>query len=323
MKRTTIRICQADKQEFGGRRQMMEPVIEWLMEGDPALQYMTRRFLLNEPECDLSDIGNKIGKEGFGALFLSCRGQSGHWGQYYYQPKWTSTHYTLLDMKNLFIPPETDACRQMCERMLLECLPDDGALNLAKSNLPSDICVDGMALNYLSYFCPENKGIKRLLDYLLKHQQKDGGYTWHLDGFTGDPHTTICVLEGFQQYICSGLVYRLDDVLRANEAALDYLLENNLFMDAQDKRFRMLSYPFRYHYSVFRALYDCATAQIDYDARMKPAIQWLTDKKGADGKWRLEYLYPGKVHFEMEPRNAPSRFITQKALVITRKYPVQ
>jgi hypothetical protein len=298
----------------------MEPVIEWLMSGDPAIQYMTKRFVLNEPECSLREIRNKISREGFGAWFLSCRGQSGHWGQYYYQPKWTSTHYTLLDLKNLFIPLETDACRQMCERMLLECLPDNGALNLAKSNIPSDICVDGMALNYLSYFCPENKGIKKLLDFLLEHQKKDGGFTWYYDKTTGDPHTTVCVLEGFHQYICSGNMYRLEDVLRASESALGYLLENNLFMDANDKRFRMLAYPFRYHYSVFRALCYCTTAQIDYDVRMKPAIQWLTDKKGIDGKWQLEYTYPGKVHFEMEQLHNPSRFITQKALVISGRY---
>ena len=175
--------------------------------------------------------------------------------------------------------------------MLFECLPDNGTLNLAKSNIPSDICVDGMAHNYLSYFCPENEKIEKLLNFLLEHQQEDGGFTWYLDRTAGDPHTTICVLEGFHQYICSGSVYRLDDVRWASELTLEYLLKNNLLMDAQDKRFRMLSYPFRYHYSVFRALYYCAMAQIEYDARMKSATQWLTDKKVADGKWQADRIY--------------------------------
>ena len=35
------------------------------------------------------------------AYSVSCRHENGHWGRGFCQTKWTSTHYTLLDLKNL------------------------------------------------------------------------------------------------------------------------------------------------------------------------------------------------------------------------------
>ena len=40
--------------------------------------------------------------------FLRERRQEGHWGRGFYQPKWTSTHYTILDLKNLGISPNNE-----------------------------------------------------------------------------------------------------------------------------------------------------------------------------------------------------------------------
>lgn len=36
--------------------------------------------------------------------------------------------------------------------MFGECMNEAGGMNLSKYNHPSDICVDGMILNYASYF---------------------------------------------------------------------------------------------------------------------------------------------------------------------------
>ena len=51
------------------------------------------------------NLQNKIAIEGWGAKYLSLQNKNGHWGKAFYQPKWTSTHYTLLDLRNLCISP--------------------------------------------------------------------------------------------------------------------------------------------------------------------------------------------------------------------------
>ena len=76
--------------------------MEWLLEGDVAIQYQVYKDLLG---IDRKDLQNKIATQGWGLQFLSQRKSAGHWGDRFYQPKWISTHYTLLDLRNLNLSP--------------------------------------------------------------------------------------------------------------------------------------------------------------------------------------------------------------------------
>jgi hypothetical protein len=291
----------------------MDKIIRWLLSGDPSIQYMTLRFLCNKNSDELIHLQESICKEGFGAEFLSRQNADGHWGRYYYQPKWTSTHYTLLDLKNLHVPPHTAACTQMVEKMFNECMKEDGSVNLAKNDLPSDVCVDGMILNYASYFCSDKNKVTKLVDYILAQQKPDGGFTWQSGTGIGDPHTTICVLEGLREYQKTEFQHKTD-TLKQTKAAEQFLVNNNLFMHSKDRRFLKLSYPYRYHYSLLRALDYFSDTACNFN--MRPAVDWLKEKQRKDGLWKLEYKYPGAVHFEMEKVGEPSRFITLKAIKI-------
>lgn len=306
--------------DYGQRGGVLDDIISWLMSGDISIQYMTQRYLLDMDEKMLLELQDRIADEGFGAKFLSCRNESGHWGQYYYQPKWTSTHYTLLDLKNLCAPENLKPCKDMVTKMFDECMNADGGLNLSKYEHPSDICVDSMILNYASYFCKEDPRITKLVDYLLSVQKKDGGYTWNLDSETGDPHTTISVLEGFGQYLMSGLRHRSPGIEESITRAVGFLLSNRLFMDDADKRFRKLSYPYRYRYDLLRVLEYFTNQGVPFDARMQTVIDWLKCKRQKDGLWYLENQHKGNTHFIMEEVKKPSRFITLKALYILKYF---
>lgn len=297
----------------------MDSVIEWLLEGDVSIQYMTHRDLLRSNAALLLRLQQQIASEGYGARFLSCRGGTGHWGLHYYQPKWTSTHYTLLDLKNLCTPETLDPCREMIGRMFDECQLEDGGMNLSKHEHPSDICVDGMVLNYASYFCGEEPRLERLSEHLLLAQKADGGFTWDLNSDSGDPHTTICVLEGFAQYRASRKTPPAS-LNAASDRAVEFLLQRGLFLEAADPRFRKLSYPYRYRFDVLRALEYFAAQNIPFDARMRPALDWLSGKRKPDGRWYLENQHKGNVHFTMEPVGKPSRFVTLKALAIQNRF---
>ena len=293
----------------------MHSVIAWLLDGDVSIQYRTHRFLLHSSAEVQQRLQQNIALEGFGARLLSCRSANGHWGLHYYQPKWTSTHYTLLDIKNLYAPESLPPCREMVARMFRECVLENGGLNLSKSELPSDVCVNGMVLNYSSYFCPDESGLDRLVAYLLGAQKPDGGFTWDLLSGSGDPHTTICVLEGLAQY-CTSTGRSTDSIRAASDRAVEFLLEHELFLQNADPRFLKLTDAYRYRYDLLRALEFFALANVPYDARMRPAVDWLMQKQHTDGLWYLEHRHKGNVHFVMEELGRPSRLITLKALVI-------
>lgn len=298
----------------------MNEISRWLLKGDAAIRYMAQRDLLGADAPTLAALQSQIAFEGFGAAFLSRQNEDGHWGLHYYQPKWTSTHYTLLDIKNLGMPATQRACVNIVARMFDECMDESGGLNLAKHEHLSDTCVDGMILSYAAYFCPDDPRLAKLVDHLISAQKDDGGFTWEYKSERGDPHTTICVLEGFGQYSASGSKYRASDIGDAMAKAVNYLLANRLFIEDSDARFRKLTYPFRYRYDLLRALDYLASHAIGFDERMRPALNWLLSKRDEDGRWHLENHHRGSVHFEMEELNAPSRFITLKALCILKFY---
>lgn len=299
----------------------MTDVIRWLLEGDVSIQYLTHKYLLDSDQTILEQLQNRIEAEGYGAEFLFHQNPDGHWGIYYYQTKWTSTHYTLLDLKNLCVSPTLEPCREMVLRMFDDCQKSNGGMNLTKiKDHPGDTCIDGMVLNYASYFSPNEQHLIKLAEHLLAVQKRDGGFTWDLNSEKGDPHTTICVLEGLGQFRASIPDHRLLGLQSAEDKAIEYLLFNHLFMDNPDKRFRKLSYPYRYRYDFLRVLEYFAVQQVPYDARIQPALDWLQAKRKSNERWVLENQHPGNVHFTMEELGKPSRFITLKALTILRYF---
>lgn len=298
----------------------MNKIIEWLLEGDISIQYLTHKLILKSDSSVLLDLQNRIPLEGVGRELLSRRTDSGHWGIHYYQKKWTSTHYTLLDLMNMGIPNTVPACCEMVERMFRECLSPRGGINLAKSDLDSDIAVEGMALNYAAYFSPANPQLIPVVSHLIRSQKKDGGFSWNPQTENGDPHTTICVLEGLHQFEVSCTNHDPINVKDAKNKAIEYLLSNHLFFEDRDTRFRKLSYPYRYRYDLLRVLEYFALEKVPYDERMFNALEWLKKKQHKDGLWYLENVHKGNQHIIMEEIGKPSRFITLKALFIGQFY---
>ena len=124
-------------------------IINWLLEGDVSIQCQVYRDLLSE---DREDLRNRIAMEGWGKKFLSFQNEDGHWGRKFYQPKWTSTHYTLLDLKNLGISPANPRIRKTILMLLDEEKCEDGGINPSHEIKESDVCLNGMFLNYAAYF---------------------------------------------------------------------------------------------------------------------------------------------------------------------------
>ena len=125
-------------------------LITWLLEGEVSIQYQVHRDLL---ETDRKDLQKRIATEGWGKAFLSQRSPNGHWGDRFYQPKWISTHYTLLDLRHLGLSPDHPIPQQAISMVLESGKAVDGGIPLGPSTSHhSDVCVNAMFLNYACYF---------------------------------------------------------------------------------------------------------------------------------------------------------------------------
>ena len=302
-----------------------QQIIDWLLAGDVAIQYQAHRDLLATERPDLRE---RIATEGWGARFLSFRKPEGHWGQRFYQPKWISTHYTILDLKNLAISPVNEAIRESTGQVLRTLRARDGGILPIGPEKKSDVCVDGMFLNYASYFGAEEAELQSIVDLLLREHMPDGGFNCESNrqgAVHSSLHTTISVLEGILEYGRSGYTYRLDELQESAGQARSFLLEHKLFRSDRtgeiiDKKMLMLSYPSRWRYDILRALDYFQLAGVGYDPRLQDALDVLVRKRRKDRRWPVQAKHPGQTHFDMERTGGPSRWNTLRAMRVLRHF---
>ncbi|HUT43154.1 MAG TPA: hypothetical protein VMW95_02365 [Desulfobacterales bacterium] len=300
-------------------------LIDWLLEGDVSIQYQVHRDLLATEKPHLRD---RIATEGWGAQFLSFRKKEGHWGQRFYQPKWISTHYTILDLKNLAISQNNNEIRQSISQVIQKLKGQDGGIFPFGAEEKSDVCVNGMFLNYASYFGTKENDLKSIVDFLLSEHMKDGGFNCNSNRngpIHSSMHSTISVIEGILEYAKNGYGYRLEELQDAEDKSRAFLLKHRLFRSDRsgniiDKKMIMLSYPSRWRYDILRALDYFQFAGINYDPRMQDALDILTKKRRKDNKWPVQAKHPGQTHFEMEKTGGPSRWNTLRALRILKHF---
>lgn len=302
------------------------PLIQWLLEGDVSIQYQVWRDLLHIEKRDLQD---RIAGEGWGKIILSKRHPDGHWGDRFYQPKWISTHYTLLDLRNLNFPPDHPAVQASIEKVLIHDKAADGGIRLGPSTaVNSDICVDAMVLNYGSYFQMPEKLLQSLVDCILNQIMPDGGFncqTLATGAKHSSLHTTLSVLEGFTEFQKARHNYRKNDITRALQSAKTFILMHHLFLSDRtgriiNKNFLKLVYPCRWKYDILRAMDYFQYAKSNRDIRMEEALTFLIKKRNADGTWNVQAAHPGQVHLTMEQAGKPSRWNTLRMLRILQHF---
>ncbi len=299
---------------------MDSKVIDWLLTGDVSIQYQVYRDLLHE---DRKELQQRIHNEGWCKHFLDLQKDDGHWALGWYRPKWTCTHYTLLTLKYLSPIKEISSIQGIIESGLKNNFAKDGGIGFWGNHTYSDVCVNGMFLNYAAYFVKPDERFHILIDSLLKMQMKDGGWNCRFrhGAVHSSFHTTLAVLEGLWEYRQNDGVYRLNEITKAENRAIEFLLEHNLFLSHRtkeivDPKMTIISYPPHWRYNILRSLLYFVERKLPWDDRLKPAIDLLLKKRTPEGFWLLEQHQPGKVHFRMEKVGKQSYWNTLRALKV-------
>ena len=305
-----------------------QEILDWLLQSDVAIQYQVHRDLLG---YDRNDLQNRIANEGWGSQILSKRNASGHWGLRFYQPKWISTHYTLLDLRNLNLSPDSIIAKETIDQTLETSKATDGGIMLGPSTQEhGDVCVNGMFLNYASYFKTAEEKLHSIVDSLLDEIMPDGGFNCitSRDGAVHSSlHSTLSVLEGIVEFIKTGYKHRISELQEAKHSAEEFILQHQLYISDKtgkiiNKNFLRLPYPGRWKYDILRALDYFQYAGIKWDDRMSRAIEVLIQKRNKRGTWNMQAPYPGQVHFVMEKAGAPSRWNTLRAMRVLKHFKI-
>jgi hypothetical protein len=304
---------------------MSDAVLNWLMEGDPSIRWQAIRDLKGAAEPAFRREQRRVAQTGWGARLLALQDPDGRWASGIYNPKWTSTTYTMLLLRSLGAPAGNPGGMCACRLLLDTGFSEDGGINYWRKSRPlSETCVGGMTLAVLCWFGFDDPRVDRLAGHVVARQMADGGWncraTPGYGGAThGSFHTTISALEGlleYQRFRGGGAVAR--QASAASARGREFLLVHRLFRSHRTgavarPEFTRFAFPPHWHYDALRGLdyfRECGAAR---DPRLEDAIALVEAKRTPDGRWLLHNRYPGKTFFAMETPGEPSRWNTLRA----------
>jgi hypothetical protein len=304
-------------------------VIKWLLDADPSIRWQVMSDLTHEPDNVVTAERSRVAVEGWGARLLSLQEADGNWGggPWMYQ-SWASTMETLMLLRELGLDPASPQARKAIElvREKSDWGPYHGHSPFFEGE--EEPCINGRVLACGAYF---GAASDRLVDRLLGEQLEDGGWNCEAPPSKRSSfNTTICVLEGLLEY--EQAKGAGSTVKEARLRGQEYLLERKLFRSLStgeaierdrksDGDWRELAFPTRWHYDILWGLDYLRKAGAGPDERAAEAIDLVAGKQLPDGRWRLDTLHAGKVHFDMEGgRGTVSRWITLRALRVLGWY---
>lgn len=302
-------------------------VITWLLEGDPAIRWQVLGNLTDAPPDEVAAERARVEHQGWGARLLALQGADGLWdggacfpgdysGDEPGQP-WTATMHTLQTLQIFGLHPASEAARRA-----LHLVDQYGHWEHAGQRYfegEIEPCINGRTIQTGAYF---GMDVGELVERSLSECLDDGG--WNCEAENGSVrssfHTTINMLEGLLEFdLRSGAGTTVEGARRRGE---EYLLERGLFRrrstgDVVDTEYLEFAFPYYWRYDVLRALEYFSRAGAIRDPRMAEAVEMLRSKQQPDGRWLLDRIHPGRVHFDLEGRvGAPSRWNTLRALVV-------
>jgi hypothetical protein len=300
-------------------------VIDWLLEGDPAIRWQVMQDLLHAPEDEVAAERARVEQEGWGARLLAAEDPDGLWaggacfpagytGDGPGQP-WTATMHTLQTLQVLGLDPASTSARRAIDLVAENGRWEHDGQRYFDGEV--EPCINGRTVETGAYFGVD---VGPIVERLLHEPLGDGG--WNCEAEFGSVRssfdTTINVLDGLLEF--ERTTGGSAEVRAARRRGEEYLLERNLFRrkstgEVVQQSYLEFAFPYYWHYDVLRALDYFRRSGTRPDPRMAEAVEVVRSKQQPDGRWPLDRIHPGAVFFELEGDvGAPSRWNTLRAL---------
>ncbi|MFV0632751.1 hypothetical protein [Demequina sp.] len=303
-----------------------DDVLEWLLAGDPAIRWQTLSDLEHAPDDHVAAHRERVAHEGWGARLIAHQLPDGSWdggacfpsefsAELYEnegQP-WTATYPTLTLLCAMGADAADPVVAAAADRVEASVVWEHAGQPFFDGEV--EPCINGRTVALCAWL---GRDASPIVERLLAERLPDGG--WNCEA----PHasavssfdTTINALEGLAAYAAAGGRVPVDAALRGGE---EYLLERGMFRrlatgEPAAARFLDLAFPPQWHYDILRGLDHLRCAGRAPDPRAADAIEILRSKCGPDGRWCLERVHRGRMHFPLEAVGEGSRWITLRAM---------
>jgi hypothetical protein len=307
----------------------------WLLDGaDPSIRYRTLRELLDRPEDDpeVEAARTEIGRTGWAASILALQQPEGQWtspgttSKELYVPKYIATNWRLLVLSDLGLTKATPGVARATELLLDREGGPEGGLG----GTSSEVCFTGNCVRMFRRFgYADDPRVRASIDWLVSTQKDDGG--WHCSR-----RATTGTLDGWEALAAFATFPRSDRtpaVQRSIERGAEFYLDRGLTREGPEpyEPWFRTHYPTHYYYDLLVGLDFLTRLGYADDGRLKPALEWLLNRRNADGAWNLDAIHPdlpaGEKYqvtppfypFVLEYPGRPSRWVTLTALTVLRR----
>jgi hypothetical protein len=178
-------------------------------------------------------------------------------------------------------------------------------------------CINGRTIEAGAYLGVD---VAPLVDRVLGERLPDGG--WNCEAENGSVRssfdTTLTVLDGLLEF--ERATGGSAAVREARHSGEEYLLERGLFRrkstgEIINPEYLDFAFPYYWRYDVLRALDYFRRSAAEPDSRIAEAVEAVRSKRQPDGRWLLDRVHPGRVHFPVDGEvGEPSRWNTLRAL---------
>jgi hypothetical protein len=299
-----------------------DAVVEWLLEGDPAIRWQVMRDLLDASAAEWEAERARTLEAGWVAELLRHQGPDGEWPK----GRWTGSTWTLLLLVACGVPEDHPSAKAPLERLLGRFMPPGEEVDRAFLLRRVDLCHLGFWLGLGAHFLPGDERLRPLGEAVLSAQYDDGGWNCQMRNYPERRHssfnTTFNVLENLR--LAAELRLVSDEKFREAEArAAELMLRHRLFRSDKtgeviQERFTHLTYPWHWHYKVLRGLDYLRLTPAIRDDRLEDAVELLLAQRKPNGRWPLQKRIPGTLLVEMEKPGGESRWNTLRALRVLR-----
>ena len=298
--------------------------IDWLLDADPAIRWQVLGDLTEGSPGDVAAERARVEHEGWGARLLALEDPEGTWaggacfpaGYRWGEPQpWTATMHSLQTLQLLGLDPASASARRSIALVAENCRWEHDGQRFFDGEV--EPCINGRTIETGAYFGVE---VEPIVKRILGEQLEDGG--WNCEVENGSVRssfdTTINVLDGLLGF--ERATGGSEEVRTSRRCGEEYLLERSLFRrlstgEVIDPDYLEFAFPYYWHYDLLRGLDYFRGSGADPDPRMAEAVGIVRSRQQPDGRWLLDRIHPGRVHFDLEGDvGAPSRWNSLRAL---------
>lgn len=293
----------------------------------PSIRYFSYKNLLNLADDHPLVIATRtqIADADHVKTIIAAQDTEGYWysERHYYGPKYRSSHWSMLLLSELAVPPETPALQRGADFMIRRMFDEQHVYYAVSSYMNKDqsgfCCYWGNWLRYQLY-CGrgDHPLVQEVIDIVSADVTRKGrclynqnlpcawGVIRSLFGLALIPAAmrTSKIRDAIQQ----GIGFILDE---HDLTAADYPTPGTIH-----PIWHKTSFPLFYQADILFTLRVLAEVKALNHSGAQKALRWLESKRKADGTWRASSPFKSRSHPFLSEGDTPDRWVTLQTLSV-------